>query len=550
MFYLKLNNNRPNLKFSFALIITFAVFISACSKSAHQNPFAKDDEILVDLPLGNLNDLEKKETNPKKIALIEKIKSKQLIKTDELLSIILDEQLASPPSFETDDVLTAGDLTKKFQSAVEESYSTDPSVLKVVLEQQQVESSRNEISYNSNATSMVNFFRDNKLQCFSGTLLNVFTYKKSLKGKVDLARVPVIIYEEGHVLPGYIVSLKGRFRLYGIETTSSGRAVVDYGFTNEVNKKVPGARRVILMNDFLVIEALKRNLSLSEMQFSRLIVETTKKLKQYGLNSEALEKEIVDTISRTEKTTDAQSSSGKIALNTSVLGFGTSKENGKDKKRAGFYLKVPDRSSVTLSTSGPYQPPVVHVLKVSPDIKVIEKQPPVEHVLKVSPDIKVIEKQPDYKALEKRHVEELSESMKSEKSIILGEIPATGIQKNFDSGWSIFMRPYPALQPKGIGLWVKRLNGKFEEKPSWLLSEGSLKENHPTGYIIVSVGGSSWLYRKIFTEKNDVTPEFFKNGELGALLVRFPRKRFSDGESYSGEKIFINGRILSVEPWF
>ncbi len=345
-------------------LFTALFALGACTGSKGSNTAAVEDVVIVDLPVGDVEAMRVAEQDIQKAKVLDKVQKKESIKVQELIDIILNRHVSEAPSFGNDTALTSEAIVAQMQAAISAAASNDPSALKVQLETTQSQLSNTSVVYNSKATSVANFFRDSRLQCYSGTLLNVLLYKLSLKGMTDPSRIPVVIYESGHVLPGYIAQRGGDYRLFGVESTAEGTALIDYGFTNEVHEKVPHALRVVLMNDFLVIEALKDKLLLDVDTGKALIDIATDKLKTYKLNVAKLEERINDPIhfgevvpaanSNSKKETVITADSVKTAfaggrvLNESPFGFGKANEDGTDKVRTKIDKTVPMNSAVEL----------------------------------------------------------------------------------------------------------------------------------------------------------------------------------------------------------
>ena len=104
--------------------------------------------------------------------------------------------------------------------------------------------------YDSEATTLADIDVDTLSQCYSGTALFEVMYRRTHSVNTFLSKNRVVIFEPGHVLPGYVIDTGKGYRLYGVETTVGGKAVVDFGPTRAINQPI----RVLDANDFLVIE--------------------------------------------------------------------------------------------------------------------------------------------------------------------------------------------------------------------------------------------------------------------------------------------------------
>lgn len=83
--------------------------------------------------------------------------------------------------------------------------------------------------YNARAISVADIVFNNRTQAFSGTQLQQIVLRQALGQKKFAERHFVLIYESGHVLPGWVQMLDGQWHLFGTETTVEGPAKVVYG---------------------------------------------------------------------------------------------------------------------------------------------------------------------------------------------------------------------------------------------------------------------------------------------------------------------------------
>lgn len=113
------------------------------------------------------------------------------------------------------------------------------------------------LDYLSSAVTVPHFYKEKAMQCYSGTSLFEIMYRSNKSAKEFIENHRVVIYEPGHVLPGYVLKQESGWRLYGIETTASGEGIVDFGPTKEISEAI----RVVDANDFMVIEVIKSQLN-------------------------------------------------------------------------------------------------------------------------------------------------------------------------------------------------------------------------------------------------------------------------------------------------
>jgi len=106
--------------------------------------------------------------------------------------------------------------------------------------------------YNIDSNSPFDLMLDNKMQCYSGTVYHQFQWRAGTRQEFA-SKNPVVIYEFGHILPGYVGLEQGNYHLYGVETTVDGLGLKDYGLTKDLNR----AMRVIDADMFALIEIFK-----------------------------------------------------------------------------------------------------------------------------------------------------------------------------------------------------------------------------------------------------------------------------------------------------
>jgi hypothetical protein len=195
--------------------------------------------------------------------------------------------------------------------------------------------------YNKAAVSILDLIGDNKLQCYSGTVLNQIVMRTLYTAGEFRDRHLVIIFESGHVLPGYFELEAKGFHLYGIETTVKGRGMVDYGMASELKAPI----RIVDAEYFALVETLKTNLKDPAKTVDSIVKMTAEK---YGIAVSAI---------------DISLTRGKNpVLNSSPFGFGESTVADGDqerieresvvKKGGGIPVLLPSKSSVSKVSSG------------------------------------------------------------------------------------------------------------------------------------------------------------------------------------------------------
>lgn len=111
--------------------------------------------------------------------------------------------------------------------------------------------------YNAQAISVFDTLYTNRAQAFSGTLmLTLATRENWGKAKIDAANL-VVIYESGHVLPGYMQKVGDEWHLVGVETAVEDTGRVIYGEINHAMQKEDRMIRVVDAQLFALVELYK-----------------------------------------------------------------------------------------------------------------------------------------------------------------------------------------------------------------------------------------------------------------------------------------------------
>ena len=166
--------------------------------------------------------------------------------------------------------------------------------------------------YNVDASSLAHPLLENRVQCYSGSLL--FFVLSELAGLTGTPRFA--IFKKGHILPG-VLNNNGD-QLYGIESTVKGKGIVNFGSV----ARVSGDIRVVEVYPFLLVELLKDEIA----NFPDLYRESQNALRKYGFSTENFHLFDPDSINPTNNLQVLQSEnthSHRSVLNNSPFGFGT-----------------------------------------------------------------------------------------------------------------------------------------------------------------------------------------------------------------------------------
>jgi hypothetical protein len=186
------------------------------------------------------------------------------------------------------------------------------------------------VDYVFESNTIPDIFSDSSLQCYSGTSLFEVVARRHYGNDNYHSLNRVIIFEPGHVLPGFMVKVKNRWRLYGVEMTVSGRGMMDFGWTDEIKLPI----RVVDANHWIVTEIFQEDLDPKQIEpMATDILEYT--AQRYNLSLKTLEAaiessskstEVIETSKGVETPTLASNyskSNQPTVINSSFFSFGS-----------------------------------------------------------------------------------------------------------------------------------------------------------------------------------------------------------------------------------
>ncbi len=112
--------------------------------------------------------------------------------------------------------------------------------------------------YNKNYPNIFDAFESHRFQCFSGTSLFLTTLMSMLDAKDIQSKKLVVIYQSGHVLPGYITQKDGHTYVQGVEMTVLGRGAK---YIAETKNLKDHEARVIRYEDFILLNIFKNKVA-------------------------------------------------------------------------------------------------------------------------------------------------------------------------------------------------------------------------------------------------------------------------------------------------
>ncbi len=171
--------------------------------------------------------------------------------------------------------------------------------------------------YNARAISALDAPYDKRIQSYSGTLLFLMTLRQALGAEGVAKQNLVVIFESGHVLPGYFVKNGDQWELNGIETTVAGTGQISYGPMNEAIKT--RVLRVVDADLFILVDLYKFDaLNLKDLANQALTITAEK--YHFALNT-ALDSAFVREVKATQ-------------LDWTPFSFGSRDTRDQDRERA------------------------------------------------------------------------------------------------------------------------------------------------------------------------------------------------------------------------
>ncbi|WP_221033157.1 hypothetical protein [Actomonas aquatica] len=159
--------------------------------------------------------------------------------------------------------------------------------------------------YNAASASLSRVVRTGTWQCHTGTQL---FFLSALRLPADAFRRHhfVLIYERGHVLPGYLRQINGTWFLYGIEMTVLGAGHKPYGPTPRLAERGFDLR-IVSAPEALTLQAVGPYLTNSATLATHLLRRTA---ERYDIPLADLERNIRASEQRTQRTTTGSTAAG------------------------------------------------------------------------------------------------------------------------------------------------------------------------------------------------------------------------------------------------
>lgn len=177
------------------------------------------------------------------------------------------------------------------------------------------DNSGNSLVYNKDYFRVTDPLILNKIQCYSGTML--FNILNELRTETnENFKNTVVIFTDGHIRAGYIEMKDGALYLKGIETTATGKAVVNFGLTTEIAGRI----RVFDARQFLVAELLRGEIANTKELYNQML----KTVERYGFQTSKFHP------------FDESAATNSKDFNRTLFGFGTANVPAGDLERTFF----------------------------------------------------------------------------------------------------------------------------------------------------------------------------------------------------------------------
>ncbi len=183
-------------------------------------------------------------------------------------------------SSKNDNTLSGLDLKKLYSEELVTTNSSDIFTLKINLEKNLNNKTGLDLDYNVDAVNLFSSF-NGEMQCYSGTLSLEVARRSTGDMKAYEKTHPVMIFESGHILPGFMEKVEDAWHLVGAESTVAGRGEKKYGDVKTL-KRV----RVIAAPYFVALEIFKFVTTNMQQTFEKALLETA---EYYGIPLTTLE---------------------------------------------------------------------------------------------------------------------------------------------------------------------------------------------------------------------------------------------------------------------
>jgi len=221
------------------------------------------------------------------------------------------------PKEERKDIIALPDMHSMLDRLANVKNPKDLPSLKKMYEEALELTFASKTKYNSDASNLAEVCSSNRLNCFSGTVLNQVVTRKALGAKEFERQRPVVVYEEGHVLPGFMVQTADGWKFVGMESTVKGKAVKGPWSVGELDRPM----KIYDASDWILFQIFKSCLEDPRGLANEMMSRTTRK---YGISP---------TAQKLAEEIDRRTTYGKHSSDGDPLGFGIPPEQPGDRDR-------------------------------------------------------------------------------------------------------------------------------------------------------------------------------------------------------------------------
>jgi len=245
-------------KFQFLICFSASLFLCACAdfgeiQNSGVDEAAQQNEPIEKALVNYIPEVHKQiQMSDYQKALYEQMLSKQEISYDLLTEAFVEKHLEAHLSSFVDQSWKneAARSLKEEVWAILESLGRpvsfrDPHQFKV-----DWESRLGVLEIDPQALTILDVLMNKKIQAYSGTSLELILWRLKLSEEEFKKRNFVVIFERGHLLPGYLVKDEEDWILFGLEMTTLGPSKVYFGPTSQLQFPI----RLISADEFLIGE--------------------------------------------------------------------------------------------------------------------------------------------------------------------------------------------------------------------------------------------------------------------------------------------------------
>ena len=295
------------LKYFGTTILSLLIF--SCSSSS-----SKDDEEpgrVYDLNVIAKAEIDRSTMSELKVKVLDQLLNKQTIKFSDITALLIEEQVKYYNS--EDSKSSSVEAVTGWINDISTVNNDSSNIEDIKVLYQNNKLNMGEIKYNLSAISLPYILIDKKLQCYSSTMLHQLVLRNHTN---FLNMNSVVIFEEGHVLSGYMSQEGNLWKLIGIENTVRKKGIKNYqDLTNYSGKDI----RVVDSELFALVEIFKNEISNVNEVAKQVFDQTAQK---YGFDVAKVNFEYSNLLTRNIP--------ASYKSNESPLGFGNVDVDDKD----------------------------------------------------------------------------------------------------------------------------------------------------------------------------------------------------------------------------